>query len=1292
MRKSRLSLAAIAALGITTASLSASNLIDIKLPDDKWKFIGVNGGFTESIDKTVVSIPSTHSQEITETIDDNKSTQSSVAGTKGEMTFLVIDHSTSTEFTSAKMSYSTANHLQDGSYQVPEMYVYVENNDGNRTPDIRIKYQGDYEGEDFYLTLGENIYKGTYESGATYTSAQALIEYSIVSTSTEYKEENLTIAYVFDKNIANNPSKPGFKGSKNDYTYSSNHNSVSTTVPAHSGVLKIYHYNAASQSWDTYVDANGTIINSDFTSLEKGKGYWVKFEDGSDANDSGLILGDTGITSSDYNESELTAGWNMLSFNDTSLIATGSTGMLVELGIMADNNYTKFTITDTGETESFDFNSTYYMSLATDTNKSKIVQQFNKQFAQAQAYGTLSRDFNVRAYSNGINDLNITLISDKKFRIKDNGNNYSIGNVTTLGGQALYVPSLGTKAASGADINTTAVESVYGEYALGLRIPTEINNTLNSSILAALGIVSVGIGENNTTEADSTNQTSVSDMTTAIAGLATSLSGINLDTDFNGEADTVLLVNTSRNFSVRDKTFVKTYAVDTSVREATNLILDVNQSGVFGSIDLNESNTSALTIAKEIRGDTTYVEANGTNGYIFVATNNHNNRSFTLEQSSGINRLRLITDSTENNASGAVKQVYSLENLARAEVNYNTKAQLHLLKDNNETEDSATNNYVEFNITNSIGEYMNVRFGYFTDMNNSDTTVGAHEYNLSYGSKTIAVGYIGNDLNISVVPITDLNSTEVTTAADIWTKAINHHFSEINSSFTISASASAGVITLDGDFNFTIDQNGSSKFDFNISDSTSSALITDSNLTIDSITSDLKYNKVYAGAVTTDIDSAVPMIQKVSGKKVRKILSTNEKLSDGSISWNFIDLTKSSDKWFNAQDQYSLFSFDKTKGYWVYLEEEDVPAFKGDLNLTVDLQYDHKFTNDTNDSTSKYNYTTTNVVRKGTITVDISDIADSSAIDRAVAKVGNHKITLAQSGNTYTADFSEYELGSLGDKNTTDINVTFFTTDSFTKTISLAMDNSAPTRPVMNPITADLTSVTFTSSADVVLNIYSGDINDSSPASGGTLIETNVTFPYNLCAAATNFSTNLGSYRVIAIDKDSATSKDYPNNIDYNRVSDIGYLDENNYSSVIYPIYKNASILKTTSNSTDSIPKDFDSSCETLSTANASDHGVELIGIDGIGDVIVAFEKNTSLFATIGASALRTVTLDVNGSDVAKLRFDGDHYQFAGQKFLMFYKGAIYSTGWNDLNNSDGGTAYFTDSNITMLKDQTIVK
>ena len=71
-------------------------------------------------------------------------------------------------------------------------------------------------------------------------------------------------------------------------------------------------------------------------------------------------------------------------------------------------------------------------------------------------------------------------------------------------------------------------------------------------------------------------------------------------------------------------------------------------------------------------------------------------------------------------------------------------------------------------------------------------------------------------------------------------------------------------------------------------------------------------------------------------------------------------------------------------------------------------------------------------------------------------------------------------------------------------------------------------------------------------------------------------------------------------------------------------------------------------------------------------------------------SALKDVNLSVDGTTVAEVKSDGDHYKNAGQKFLLYYGEKIYSTSWKTMLNSDGSEVEFTEDNITMLSGQTI--
>jgi hypothetical protein len=746
-----------------------------------------------------------------------------------------------------------------------------------------------------------------------------------------------------------------------------------------------------------------------------------------------------------------------------------------------------------------------------------------------------------------------------------------------------------------------------------------------------------------------------------------------------------------------------------------------------------EHNISNIVVAA---GGDTDIDSNSTdnnfnikatNNIVYIETNDTAYKNFTFGQSVYVNSQARIyqINSSDNKASGAIKQVYTLENLARAVVD----RYMTIGFDFNETvstgdpttASTVNNAYLEINVSRfgaSASKFV-IRYGFIGSSANENTySFGGYDVNISSAKANNAT-----EINISV-PAADLNKTTASQDASILAYGINKYFTDINSSAAyISATAVGNTVYItgdidldatvilanqddtagDGDMNISYIGGGVDAASDPLTLSESHILLKESNLTIPAITDNLGYVPVSADIRSNDIESGVPLIQNLVGKKVRKILTTNENADDGSISWSFIDLSKSPSDWFDQKDGYDLFSFDKTKGYWVYIENTEPTTNFGDLTqatTTLTLIYDHYFTGFVS-ATSTQNYTTTNAIKRGILTVDIGNTGmDTTAIDKVYANIGGHKIELTQSGNQYTGEFSEYDLGELtGD--TVDVNITFFDTDRFGKTVSLSFDNAAPVRPTVDLSgKTDLTNLTLTSSSDTMyFYAYSGEINNSSPASGGTLAEANIsdnpgtasaTATVNLCAMAPSFNTNMGDFRFIAIDYDTASSVGYEGQIDYNRVSDIGYLVD--YNSTFYPVYKNASILAPKDGESASVPYDFNSSCENPNgsgTQASTDHGVEVADESDGATILVAYPTGDSEFSTTAAADLKELDINVSGTKIAHVKFDSSTYT-GSQVFLLYYNSKIYSTTFGILSANDGGSVNLTDENVTMFPGQII--
>jgi hypothetical protein len=1369
MKTSRLSLATALALGLTASSLSAANtdLIDIPLTESQWKFIGVKSGFSETASSGSVFDESIYTVSEIEIIDDNLSTEVHGSNADGNLTvsFWVIDHNSEMEYTSAKMF--VQDRKSDSTNMLNEMYVYSDEN--NATPSIRIRYQGQYETDKFYLQLSgsANVYEGTFESQAEYDNPQKLTQLSGAGMATE---ENLSIEYVWDLNLSNNPGKSGVAGTKNDYTFINHHDTINKRTTNVDENISIYHYDAHNTSWtscitgdsDTHYKLNTS--SCDFQEFEPGKGYWVKASH--KATDSGLILGSGTLTYSDYT---LTNGWNMLSMNDYDIAPKGGTGLFVDINHSGiHEGPVTFIITDSEGTVSMELNSSPLYYAKSDSNVSRMIQLWNRQIGTYIADGNLSDTFNVRIYPTSTS-TRLFIASDSKFIIKEKSENLDfLSDVNTTGNNNPLSLSTGGRSVV-TNLDNIGVSSVFGETALGLvRIDDGVaENTLDYNItFNKSGSTAVGkmfYSTDITDDADANN--------IYISNAVT------IDTDFDGTMDTIIVADENgTNFSVQDYSFTKKYKFLPSGfggLSGEELILDLEQNL---SADVNATikagDTTLEAIAHKI--DRSHPDINATSyakdGYIYVITSNPDYKNFSVGQEDGnLSLLKLVSGEGDDNASGMVREVYTLANLGQAEINRDSKYTLRL---GQRTMSSAISKaldnsyYYEFNISNfysmpklnPLGEitpaYARVRFGYFDEMNTSSRLSANAEYYMNVKGTTIGVDYAaGNDnstdVNFSIYP-SNLDSNSSSTAArwsyaEFWAEAINRHFTDYNQSFNINASFTDNNLTLIGDFNLTI--TGSDE-NLTIFDTNTSAIVYESNLTIPTKIPNLTYEKVYASTMNSEAENPLSVIQRAvdadgNNYKITKILSTNE--HKDAISWNFIDLTKYNTGWFDDNDPYNIFSFHGEKGYWVFLDGgytnplsglssgEDTTANGGlastDITSAV-FKYNHEFTGDVNSTASSpndetinwkkgYTMTTTNTLYDGTVVVDVSNMVDASKVDRAVLTIDGESVPMIQSGNEYTATFSEYELEDFGTDATLDVNISFFTSDYFSKTIGLILDNEAPTRPSFTINDVYLTDVTFTSSADTIyFHVYEGDINDSNPLStavntANTLVDSNiladgagVATGYNFCATVQEFNDNLGNYQFIAVDGTTNSGyvdgSPYYGDIQYNRVSNVGYIPDSNNS---YAIYKNASIYQVPAGATDRIPVLYGSDCKTDSVTQLvnDDYGVSATSLNG-AEFNMSIETNSSVpaLAETGVGSISDVQIAVDNNIIGRIQFNsgGDYYSNHNQPVLIAYNGSIYKTDFAILESNSTlrsgvagsqGIINLSDANKTLLTGQSIL-
>ena len=757
MRTSKFSLAVISALGLMASSVSANNLIDIKLPDNQWKLVGINGGFIENnldVGDTYVTA--------NETQNDNSFTDVWSSG-GSIVSFMVINSTPTNEFDNPiSMSVDSATSTYSGTYAQREMYVKDLT---GPLADIRIKYQANYEGTTFFLVLNGIQYSGKYESNATHENPQTLAK--VVST-TGSTGGNLALSHVIDRNLSNNPGQVGKAGIKNSYSQEANQDNIGS-----SDEIRVYWYDAKASQWKAYIKSSNVMLSNDFSSLEKGKGYWIKFNNSDDLSESGLILGDEGISATDYTGLNMTEGWNMLSFNDSMLIGTGATGMIIELNgsAAAANLYdAHFTLKDIGGTDSIDINVSLTGTAGTIGNDANTtVQLINKQIAQAKAYGALSNNFNVVAYSAGEISATpanrILLVSDKQFNIT---------NINKFAGLAFISKILdinGSELNTSAPSNTGTYTSVYGHYVLGLKLLAGTSTVINDN----RGLSSFGLIDLNGSDVE-VNQTlfGATGAENNISNANSWSSTVGIDTNFDGVKDTILVVS-PYNFYVKDKVFLKRYDAVSSTFAGT-LRLDLNNS-TYKSVTTNDGNTTIADLGKEINTSvatsptTSAIATYVSNSKLYIATNKEYLKDFKLNQDTGTEIVKLVVDSTSDiNNSGAVAEVYSLENLARATVlsyeDYNSTT-IFMVVD-----------------VNSSGIYQ-------TDKNESNLTISniAIDYNRS-GTE----GTSDRDRNLTIRIGFDINTSSYSNLSNYNYMKYNYSASEINVSINNTSNESNSTI------------------------------------------------------------------------------------------------------------------------------------------------------------------------------------------------------------------------------------------------------------------------------------------------------------------------------------------------------------------------------------------------------------------------------------------------------------------------------------------------------------------
>jgi hypothetical protein len=1323
-------------LVIFNLEVFANNLVEIVLPNDQWKLIGVPGAFMEGSGTEDIStgddwyfgvrkdanLTGDDEGNFTAIIEDG-TTKVFSSSTSTDLAGFRTRNSNGTSYKSVTVSFNASGFSKDIYLPIRKMYI---DSDGDNLADTNITYQSDLEGEIFHLktistTNEENNYYGYLNS--SYGENNPFQPTLLTGTSSTYSFE---IREIIDMDLTNNPGKDGKSGNLLDYRETSHRDDLDIN-----DWIKVFRLDSTNSRWESF---NSLIsdTHNDFTTLSSGNSYWVKLHDDAEATKKhGLILGDDNISfdtySSDYKPLSSTLktsrndahrifgdGWNMLSFPDGNIRHSG-TGLRLTTSSAGDGD--QFKIADEVEKESF-FITIFDIDGSGAVSTEEISRSINNGIAGAVEDGNLSKNFNVRAFPNGA--TGVMIIADKRFRIYDidqSGNEDNIfGAVITIGEQNPY--NLSTNSYSTVSpITTTGAMSRYGEYA----IVATINNDGAGNTAGSMNSANQQLGKvqiNGNVEIDMSDSNTITNLDDNIQGDVDIDVTKPIDLDIDGNNDSMIIVNTSSPFYIRDHTFTKVYRLDDnhSLQNGDpDIYFDKTGSDTsLSTISLDNGNF-ASDIVTDLGALNPDLESKDDGDYIYITTVNKTYKDFDLKEFGDDDIFSRVV-SNNPLALGTITKVYSLDQLARADVNKSIySVQITADAVNVDTTKIEIDN-VETTFTNINGDY-----------------AGKVCYNL----KTQI-----NSLNINVYAdcnTSDIDSDQNTTAL----LTISGYFSK------------AGALTTTNNrVDLKTDTSADSAYNYNLTD-WDSVSVGGTLQNIETLTDDLRYFPVYTPDFATS-DGVLPYIRE-NGFEAKSILTAVDNGS-GSISWKYLDLTTNTSDWFSDLYNFDLFSIEKERGYFVNLSE------KGATNLTLTPTLSLNFYQHYNNDNNITGLTTAGNVDnffKGTLSARLSnDEGDNSQV---IATIQNREYPLLKSGDYYSLDLSRdnFPYLAMSDSN---ITLTAYDEKGNIESEQIEFNLSSPAKPIVQFFNGKIAFVGTTSSDLRAFNIYSGRIDDryathpsnsafirnlnpendyktndiayysdnSSELTGKILLNSsdynttnsgsiinynsddigNVTkasnptyyfMSYNICEDAPDFDTNNSGWRIVSVDGDGDAEN--------SRVSNITFIDD------WYAIYKNASVLRVGKDirTADNKPALYGTDC--LFDGNRTiDNGVILTDVDettcttSCRDAITTIAYDTistgSVTTGIPAEVVLCYQSQVdNGSEknISKIQFDANKYVstintgLSSPKTLLVDVNNTYmfkttfdklyafdianNTGCFDLNSTDGNSSQLDISN-----------
>lgn len=1247
----------------TALALSSSAVASSYLPltsvqhDNRWVLFGINGfkidGKTSDINADFTNWGDPADTHITDNVIDEVGV-SGFRATAGDPTTNMAEikalNLSSGALTSITVNFNSTAETYSETEPTRTMYFKAQ---GNDYADAMLTYKASLEGKTLEFQYNGDTtktYTVTISSLNTFDNpATRVIKSPIQGNSGEPLD---TISLAMDFDLLDNPQNP------DDYVRVANtDNPVGYQTANSSASVRMYRYNAVNSSWEIYDSANSELAN-DFTDLKRGKAYWSKVDlDNNDLSEqhtrAGLVLGDSGLVNADYNGS-VAAGWNLMSFDGAKPnIRTSNTGMILEdlkqggtIDILDSTGVNSVTVDWTGNSTQED------------------AESINLAIESAKAKGLFNDVFDLRAFRVG--DSHILLISNKKFSVKDNGNS-EIGTGTTMAGKGLWDMASNTLLAAGADVPDTGVTSVFGESGLVLK------PILGSGSAAELDHANSGGGNarsaaiyvNAQTDAggdpiltylaandgDTTGGGALDTAATYISADANIDNAVAIDLDNDGTEDYIIAAATAP-FYIRDHTFTRVMTYDATNHGNTFKIASPTAANITttDAIGTTVDNINAVADAGAATDTAVYGAVTNVNDIVFVSAQANAN-NFNIIDDIDEDYLK-DTTSTADIAKGAVKDVYSLNYLAKHKI---------------------VPHKVEIKLTHSR-----------VDVIDED-------------DDQMQVSINGGSLSADITDIEIVNSTAtkkamfdalVSTYKDQIKAAnldatVTHNYDEATDNIDDAVITIEGYDITTAKVKFTDNNNNNDDYDFDGTDANSATAGKLDNPVAD-LTADLKYNAIY----TPDFAKDGPLYTlKDLGYTAQAMVTGNTNMSAGTVAWENIDLTRKPSEWFKNADgtihnDYNLFNIDGKAGYWTYLVPNPGTNPLSISDVTIRPTYVHHFNNDN---------TTINHVA-ATIQLTVHGLPTDTSSVSVYANVGGSNVELlaTSSDGVYSASLTSYEVQNLVAGGNRDIVVSVADGLGYRlNSINIgSIDFNKPDAPVVdlkNGTNVAISSDSNDTSGFYIYNVSDAAINsipeentEASSNKVAKILEANAT-SYNLCADADAFGTEY-IYRAIAVDGTvSSTSSGSDAELRFGNASDA---TEFTFSA----IHKGASVLVNTqgvdSSATD-LASTYSSSC--VATADTEDAGISVKSIKADKTVKISYIKNPTVHFSTDTPL--TIYVGLSNDGLAEIKYVP---AYGGSKFYIEFDGVVYSGTLPTDDNTNGTSSTALDVSGSVVTGQAL--